>query len=350
MRAAVLNKGQILVRDDVEEPKPGMGQALVEVKACGICGSDLHFAKHGAQMLAVSKQMQGMPSLGMDSGREELDLDRDVYMGHEFAAEVLEIGPDTESPITPGTLVTSLPVLMGMDGVHPIVYSNSVKAGYGERMLLTAPLLLEVPNGLPAHLAALTEPMAVGLHGVNKSGIEQGQGALVLGCGPVGLACIAALKVKGIEPIVAADFSPARRRLAETMGATITVDPREETGWSAWERAGGGRPLHVYEAIGVPGIINDILRMAPAGTRVTIVGVCMETDEINPFFGISKELSIQFALGYDPMEFAQSLRSIAEGEIDVAPLVTAQVPLDQTAWAFDALGNPEEHCKIIVEP
>ena len=349
MRAAVLHAGRILVRDDVPEPDPALGQVLVQVKACGICGSDLHFAKHGARMLATGRELQGMPSLGLDDP-PELDLDRDVYMGHEFAAEVLAVGPETQAPVAEGTLVTSLPVLMGMDGVQPIVYSNTVKAGYGERMLLTAPLLLEVPNGLPAHLAALTEPMAVGLHAVHRSGIERGSGAVVLGSGPVGLAVIAALKLEGIEPIIAADLSPARRRLAETMGATVAVDPRDETGWAAWNRLGGGRALHAYEAIGVPGILNDILRMAPAGTRVTVVGVCMEDDTINPFFGISKELDVRFALGYDPMEFEACLRSIAEGQIDVAPMVTGRVPLDGVPDAFDALANPEEHCKIIVEP
>jgi threonine dehydrogenase-like Zn-dependent dehydrogenase len=347
VRAAVLNKGRIVVRDDVEEPTPGFGQVLVQVKACGICGSDLHFARHGGDMLALGKQLSGMPSLGAE---EDLDLDRDVFMGHEFAAEVLEVGPDTEAAAPVGSLVTSLPVLMAMDGIKPIVFSNSVKGGYGERMLLTAPMLLEVPNGLPAHHAALTEPMAVGLHAVNRSGIEQGEGAIVLGCGPVGLAVVAALQVRGIEPIVAADYSTARRRLAETMGAQVTVDPREETGWAAWSRAGSGRPPVVFEAIGVPGILNDILRSAPAQSRVVVVGVCMETDAINPFFGISKELNLQFVLGYDPMEFAGSLRSIAEGEIDVAPMVTAQVPLDDVPWAFEALGDPEEHCKIVVEP
>ena len=347
MRAAVLHRGEIVVREDVEEPTPALGQVLVQVKACGICGSDLHFARHGAEMLALGKQMEGLASLGAPA---ELDLERDVFLGHEFAAEVLEIGPDTEAPAAVGQLVTSLPVLMGMDGIHPIVYSNTVHGGYGERMLLTAPLLLEVPNGLPAHHAALTEPMAVGLHSVNRSGIERGAGALVLGCGPVGLAVVAALRVKGIEPIVATDLSPARRALALTMGAQVAVDPREITGWEAWQQAGGGRSLHVYEAIGVPGIINDIMRSAPAGTGVTVVGVCMETDTVTPFFGIAKELQIQFVLGYDPMEFAQSLRSIAEGEIDVAPMVTAQVPLERTGWAFQALGDPEEHCKIIVEP
>ena len=347
MRAAVLNKGQILVRDDVEEPEPGFGQVLVEVKACGICGSDLHFAKHGGDMLALGQQIEGTPGIG---DGEELDLDRDVYMGHEFAAEVLDVGPDTQAAAPVGSLVTSIPVLLGMDGIKPIVYSNTVKGGYAERMLLSAPMLLEVPNGLSAQHAALTEPMAVGLHAVNRSSIEQGEGAIVLGCGPVGLAVIAALKVRGLGPIVAADFSPARRRLAETMGATHVTDPREETGWAAWSKAGSGRPPVVFEAIGVPGILDDILRCTPAQSRVVVVGVCMQHDTINPFFGISKELNIQFVLGYDPMEFAASLRSIAEGAIDVAPMITAEVGLDGVPQAFDDLANPDEHCKILVVP
>jgi threonine dehydrogenase-like Zn-dependent dehydrogenase len=339
----------MLVRDDVEEPTPGMGQALVQVKACGICGSDLHFAKFGASMMALASEMSGS-MMGESDIANALDLKADIYMGHEFSAEVLDFGPDTQSDIKPGALVTALPVLMGMSGIEPIVYSNTTKGGYGERMLLTAPLLLEVPNGLSAEIAALTEPMAVGLHGVNKGNIQSGEGALVLGCGPVGLAVIAALKVKGVGPIVAADFSPARRELAVKMGAHEAVDPREESAWKAWTRTGNGRPPVIFEAIGVPGIINDIMRSAPGGARVVVVGVCMENDTINPFFGISKELNIQFALGYDPMEFAGSLHSLAEGEIDGGAIVTAQVGLDEVAWAFDALGNPEEHCKIIVKP
>jgi threonine dehydrogenase-like Zn-dependent dehydrogenase len=345
MRAAVLHKGEMLVRDGVEAPTPGLGQVLVAVKACGICGSDLHFARHGARMLALGKEMTG----NIELGGPELDLDRDIYMGHEFSAEVLEFGPGTESPVKPGALVTALPILMGMDGIKPIVYSNEVNGGYGERMLLTAPLLLEVPNGLSPELAALTEPMAVGLHGVNKARLQKNEGALVLGCGPVGLSVIAALKLQGAAPIVAADYSPARRRLAVTMGAHEAVDPREETAWAAWARAGRRNPV-VFEAIGVPGIINDIMRSIPTGSRVVVVGVCMETDTINPFFGTSKELNIQFALAYDPMEFAASLRAIAEGEIEGAPMITASVPLDQVPWAFDALANPEEHCKIMVTP
>lgn len=345
MRAAVLNNGELRVRDDVPDPVPGFGQVLVEVAACGICGSDLHFAKHGQTMLDLGKQMQGAPTIET----EDVDLTRDVFMGHEFSARVLDVGPDTVAP-APGTLVTSIPVLLSMSGIEPIVYSNSTLGGYGEQMLLSAPLLVEVPNGLDFRHAALTEPMAVGLHAVNRSEIAPGTGALVLGCGPVGLAVIAALKVKGIDTIVASDLSPARRALAVTMGAHEAVDPRDEPAFEAWARVGGAKELVVFEAIGVPGIIDSALQAAPARSRIVVVGVCMERDTITPFFGIGKELDLRFCLGYDPMEFNECLRAIAEGDIDVAPMITGEVGLDGVPGAFEALGNPEDHCKILVVP
>ena len=346
MRAVSLKSGQIYVKEDAPDPVPGFGQVLVQVKACGICGSDLHFAKHGTDMLALTDEMGGMSALGVGPA---IDLDKDVFMGHEFSAEVLEIGPDTVSS-APGTLVTSIPILFSTTGVEPIVYSNTTAGGYGERMLLSAPMISEVPNGLDFRHAALTEPMAVGLHAVNKSRIKPGEGALVIGCGPVGLAVIAALKLKGIDTIVATDFSPTRRALATTMGATEVVDPAGEPAFEAWNRAGKSKPLVCFEAIGVPGIIDSVLKDAPHSTRLVVVGVCMEADRINPFFGIAKELNVQFCLGYDPMEFASCLQAIAEGEIDVAPLITGEVDLDGVAGAFEALGNPDDHCKILVTP
>jgi threonine dehydrogenase-like Zn-dependent dehydrogenase len=350
MRAVSLKSGQIYVKEDAPDPEPAFGQVLVQVKACGICGSDLHFAKHGAEMLAKTQEMGGMPMGGPGPGDAPgLDLDRDVYMGHEFCADVLETGPDTEA-LPAGTLVTAIPVLLSMTGIQPIVYSNDVAGGYGERMLLSAALLQEVPNGLDFRHAALTEPMAVGLHAVNKSGIRAGEGALVLGCGPVGLAVIAALRLKGVETIVATDLSPARRVLAATMGASEVADPREEPAFEAWNRAGKGSAPVCFEAIGVPGIIDSVLRDAPHSTRLVVVGVCMETDHVNPLFGISKEINVQFCLGYDPMEFAGTLRAIAEGEVDVSPMITGEVALDGVAGAFDALADPDEHCKILVTP
>ena len=340
MRAAVLRQGSMVVRDDVPEPEPVFGQVLVQVRACGICGSDLHFVEHAATMLALTDELGG----GLD-----LDLGQDVFMGHEFAAEVLEVGPDTQGP-APGTVVTSVPALLSMTGVEQLVYSNRFTAGYGERMLLSAPMLLEVPNGLDARHAALTEPMAVGVHAVNRADVAPGDGAVVLGCGPVGLAVIAALRLRGVEPIVAADYSPARRALATTMGAHEVVDPGDDDAFAVWARVGGARPLVAFDAIGVPGILESALRAAPLRTRIVVVGVCMVRDTVTPYFGVVKELDVRFSMAYDPMEFESTLRLIAEGDLDVAPLITGEVDLDGVPGAFAELASPERHCKILVVP
>jgi threonine dehydrogenase-like Zn-dependent dehydrogenase len=345
MRSAVLRNGAMFVRDDVDEPSPGQGEVLIEVAACGICGSDLHFARFGAEMMDVTARMEGTP----DVGRTPPDLARDVFMGHEFCGRVLDLGPMTDGP-TPGTVVTSVPIMVTATGLQDLAYTNLQPCGYSERMLLSAFMTLEVPNGLTPQHAALTEPMAVGLHAVNRSGLAAGDGAVVVGCGPVGLAVIAALELLGVAPIVAADFSPARRALAATMGADEVVDPAVETPFSAWNRVGAGRTMAAFEAVGVPGVIDELLRVAPSQSRIVVVGVCMQPDSITPMYGIGKELNLQFVLGYTPEEFAESLRSIAEGDIDVAPMITGQVGLTDVPAAFEALANPEQHCKILVVP
>ncbi|MBV8790247.1 MAG: zinc-binding dehydrogenase [Mycobacterium sp.] len=336
MRASVLRDGRMVYRDDVPDPVPGPGQVLVGVRACGICGSDLHFAAHGARVLEMTERVAG-------AGVMHVDLDHDIYMGHEFSAEVLEAGPDTDTHPA-GTLVTSLPLLLSSKGAEPIVYSNSTIGAYAERMLLSAPLLLPIPNGLDLKHAALTEPMAVGLHAVNKSNIAPGETALVVGCGPIGIAIIAALRVRGVETIVASDFSPRRRELATAMGAHQVLDAAQGSPFDTV------KPDVVFEAVGVPGIIDDVMLRARPGTRLVVAGVCMQPDTVHPFFAIAKEINVQFVLAYTPEEFTDSLRALAEGDIDVEPLITGEVGLDGVGEAFDALADPERHCKILVTP
>jgi len=340
MRAVVMRNKQLVV-DTVPDPEPGPGEVVVRTLACGICGSDLHALKFADKMVDVARETETPFTL---------DPSKDVVMGHEFCVEVLDYGPGTEGSVQPGHRAVSMPLVFRASGIQGVGYSNEVPGGYGELMVLNASLLLEVPNGLATPHAALTEPMAVGLHAVEKARLDPGDAAMVFGCGPVGLAVIAALKLKGVDTIVAGDFSPMRRALAQKMGAHVVVDPKERRLIDAYREVADLRPAAVFECVGVPGVLQEVMRQAPRGAKIVVAGVCMEDDAIRPMLGINKELSVQFVLGYTPMEFADTLAAIADGRIDVSPLVTGTVGVEGVAQAFTDLGNPERHAKILVEP
>jgi threonine dehydrogenase-like Zn-dependent dehydrogenase len=270
-------------------------------------------------------------------------------MGHEFSARVLEAGPGA-SHLAPGDVVVSIPLLFTPDGPAQVGYSARYPGGYGERMVLGGAFCLKVPVGLDPRLAALTEPMAVGVHAVAKSAIKSGEGAVVIGAGPIGLAITAALRLAGAEPVVVADFSPKRRALALHMGAHAAIDPRKEPPFEAWTRIAGARVPVAFEAVGVKGMLDEIITAAPRSTRVVVAGVCMEPDTIRPLIAIAREVSLHFVLGYDPLEFGRTLNHIAAGEIDVAPLITGEVGISGVPGAFAALADPEAHAKILVMP
>jgi threonine dehydrogenase-like Zn-dependent dehydrogenase len=340
MRAAVMRNSELVV-DTLPDPEPAPGEVLVRTLACGICGSDLHALTSAHKVVEAARD---------SDAPFNLDPSRDLVMGHEFCAEVIDYGPDTTGNATPGARVVSMPLLFRGTTIHGIGYSNEVPGGYGELMVLSASLALPVPNGLSTEHAALTEPMAVGWHAVEKARLEPYDAALVVGCGPVGLAVIAALRLRGVEPIVAADFSPRRRALAERMGAHVVVDPQARPLMDAWREAADLRPAVFFECVGVPGMLLDLMRKAPRGARIVVAGVCMDDDTIRPMLGINKELSLQFVLGYTPGEFMDTLAAIADGRIDVAPLVTGRVGVEGVAQAFRDLASPDEHAKILIEP
>jgi threonine dehydrogenase-like Zn-dependent dehydrogenase len=357
MRAAVMRDGA-MVADELPDPLPEQGEVLVQTLACGICGSDLHVLEHTAQFAAAAEAMGGG---GLDPGR-------DLVMGHEFCAEILDYGPGTERKLPVGTRVCSMPTLIRHGAVTALGFSHDVPGGYAERMVLTEALLLPVPNGLSTERAALTEPMAVGWHAVAMARLGPDDVPLVLGCGPVGLAVIAVLKHQGVAPVIAADFSPARRKLAERLGADVVMDPGERSPYGSWEDAaraseqGQRAPVNpltgekllppglFFECVGVPGVIDQMMVGASRGARCVVVGVCMEQDRIRPLLGVTKELNLQFVLGYTPEEFARTLHHIAEGDLPVDPLITGRVGVAGVGQAFVDLKNPERHAKILVEP
>ena len=188
--------------------------------------------------------------------------------------------------------------------------------------------------------------------------------------------------------MIAADFSATRRDLAGRCGAHVVVDPavdspyeaggqrgaitaapelyelgvgsmeklRRVPGWAHLYRAaealgaaGPKRPI-VFECVGVPGVIDDIIGAAPLQSRVVVAGVCMGADRLHPAMANGKEIDLRFVFGYTPLEFRDTLHMLAEGELDASALVTGTVGLDGVATAFEVLGSAEAHAKILIDP
>ncbi len=354
---AVVRRGNDLVDTEMAEPVPGEGQVLVSTLVCGICGSDLHALHHLDHMIALTKRAGGL---------ETLDPKQDVVFGHEFCAEVLDYGPACTRALKPGTRVVSVPAALGPQGGELVGYSNRFPGGFAERMVLTEAMLLPVPNGLDAERAALTEPMAVGEHAVAQAPLTGQSVALVIGCGPVGLSVISALKARGIGPVIATDLSPERRRAAEALGADIVLDPREHSPHDRWETLDVpatmasfstsqlmGRSIRdavVFECVGVPGMIQQLIEKCPPTATIIVVGVCMESDTIEPSLAINKQLGLKFVFGYSPEEFANTLGEIAEGKRDVTPLMSGTVGRSGVSGAFKKLSAGGGQIKVLVDP
>jgi len=379
MRAVACQNGELDVVD-LPDPEPGTGQVLLEVTGCGICGSDLH-ARHHADAQADILAEAGYD--GFARSHEQ------VIFGHEFCGTVSDYGPDTTKKIKPGTPVVALPLIRKDNGMHAIGLSASAPGGYAQQVLVEEAFMMPLPNGLDPSVGVLTEPMAIGHHAVNRSEITKRDAAVVIGCGPVGLAIICMLRAKGIAHIVASDYSPGRRALAAACGASVVVDPSTDSPYEALvdrrystsiaaSSAGGlkamkglqklpvswhlvlrslevvgvtapKRPI-IFECVGMPGIIDGIITAAPLNSRVVVAGVCMEPDQFRPVMAINKEIDLRFVVGYGPLEFRNTLHKLADGKIDATPLVTGTVGLDGVAKAFSALADPEQHAKIIINP
>ncbi|MCX6482104.1 MAG: zinc-binding dehydrogenase [Mycobacterium sp.] len=378
MRAVSCEHGNLSVVD-LPDPRPAEGQLVLEVRACGICGSDLHAKDHADELTDV------MVEIGY---RDFMRGDTPTVMGHEFAGVIAERGPKVPKVLKEGMTVVSFPLVRAHGGVQLTGLSPLAPGAYAEQVLVEASITFPVPNGLSVDMAAMTEPMAVALHAVRRSEIKKGDTAIVVGCGPVGLMVICHLKARGVGTVVASDLSPARRALATRCGADVVVDPtvdspydkttskgfltnipdlyslaldtmrklRRVPGWPQVYRAadaagaaGPKRPV-IFECVGVPGMIDGVLAAAPLNSRVIVVGVCMGTDQIRPTMALSKEIDMRFVFGYTPLEFYDTLHMLADGKVDASPLLTGKVGLGGVATAFEALGDPDRHAKILIDP
>ncbi|MEN9316041.1 MAG: hypothetical protein RIS35_2434 [Pseudomonadota bacterium] len=345
MRAALFQSpGEPLLIDRVPDPEPGPRDLVLRVRACGICGSDLHLAD-------LASETGGLRPLC-----------RGAVMGHEFSGEVVDTGREIAGEWRRGERVTALPTLSCgrcaacLNG-RPhrcaglsLVGIGAVHGGYAEYVRVSAHDTLRLPDSVDDHHGALVEPLAVGLHAVHRARLERGDDILVIGAGPVGLAVALWSRFFGARNVVVSDFAADRRARALELGATACVDAQAGNVVGQFKEIAGGRPQVVFDCVGVPGSQQQAIDCAPADGRVVIVGLCMQPDRIVPVKAMTKELELLYAYCYVRKDFGFTIDMLAAGRIDPSPMLSGTVGFDAFAGTFERLKHVKSDCKVLLEP
>jgi threonine dehydrogenase-like Zn-dependent dehydrogenase len=318
--------------DEVERPVPGPNDAVVAVAACGICGTDLGYIRHG-----------GLAGPGPEP----------MPLGHEMAGAVEWVGAEVGG-IAAGDRVVVHP---GNDELGRIG-NGAPEGGLAPELLVRdaarGDRLYAVPDDLPLDVAALTEPLNVGMHAVEQSEAAPGERVAVFGCGPIGLAAIATLLDRGVERVVGVDFSARRRELAIALGAEAALDPGTDDVWrelarrhgSARSMFGASPATDVYiEASGAARVVTDFVGRARSGARMAVVALHYDAVPTNFLLLMAKQLTIRGSIEY-PERFESGLELLARR--DLSMLVTDRVPLDRFADALDLLADGKDCGKVMV--
>jgi 2-desacetyl-2-hydroxyethyl bacteriochlorophyllide A dehydrogenase len=326
VKAAVIDEAHHLDIVDVPDPTPGRGELVLEVRACGICGSDL-------------KLVDALPP--------------GLVMGHEFCGVVAAVGTDVAAAWREGQLVAGLPLTscgrcrwcLGGEPTHcETVDRVGVGGSAGAfaqyvRVDASQAVALDVEVG---ERGALVEPLAVGLHTVAAAEIEPGDRVLVLGAGPVGLAVITWARRFGAGDIVVSDPSAGRREAAPAFGATATIDPGRE-------ELGTGFDV-VFECVGAPGLIASAAGAIRPRGRIIVAGVCLQPDSLPPGTALMNEATVRWVMYYTRGEFELAARRVERGDIDGDAFITGHTPLAGIDAAFRELKGHSAHRKLLVRP
>jgi 2-desacetyl-2-hydroxyethyl bacteriochlorophyllide A dehydrogenase len=320
---------------DAPMPKAAPGQVVIKVHDCGICGSDLHAVQLG-------------------------NIRADSIIGHEFSGEIHEVGAGVVGFRT-GERVASLPwITCGEcescargEGYHcarrKVLGLGQLAGGCAEYVACGERSLLKLPANVSSREGALVEPLSVGLHGVNRSGVKPGMGCVVMGAGPIGLSAIIWCKAKGANPIVVSELAPGRADLAMKLGATEVVNPTIHKPGDRMRALTGRPPELVFECIGVKSTLSAAIDIVATHGRVVVIGVCQEPDSIVPVKCMMKEVAIDFVMGYTKGEFEETIEALATGKIDAEPMITDVIGVDEVPAMFDALRSPGTRAKVLVE-
>lgn len=311
--------------DDYQLPEPGPKDVVVRMKACGICGSDLSYIKWGGIMRAPG----GVTPIG-----------------HEGAGEVLHVGSEVAG-IAPGDAVIINPMQTPSN-----VGSGGPEGAFVDELLVRDARLgdsiLPIPQGIPYEVAALCEPLAVAMHGVNRAEVKAGDKVVVFGCGPIGLGMILWLVDRGVTDVVALDLSQERLDRALALGARAAFDPtkvdlKEELGKlhgseMCMHKPAVGTDAYI-DAAGAPNILSQVIGMAKFHSRLVITAAYMKPLEFPAGQMLTSEMTITTAVGY-PTEMPEVIAAMPRLKEKIASLISHRVPFAEVIEGLKIAGTP----------
>lgn len=344
MRALRWHAAGDLRLEDVAEPEsPGSGMAIVAVSRCGICGSDLAEFRSGPKMIRTTPH----PLTGRAAP---------LTLGHEFSGRVVAASDERRWPA--GTRVTADACwrcgacdACVSGAYHMCRYGGSIglhsDGAFAPLVAVPEYTLVRVPDSVSDDAAALTEPLAVGLHALDRGGARAGDPVLILGFGPIGAAAAVLARAVGAVPFVV-ELDAARRERAEALGVR-TLDAGEDLPRRVRRAIGGGGAPVVVESTGVAAVLPQAVECARRGGRVVVVGLTGEPSALDSSRLAFYERSLVGSLGYQH-DLPRVLAMVDAGAVDPEALVSETVPLARAPDAFASLASdPAGRLKVLVD-
>ncbi len=319
--------------DEYARPAAGPKDVVVKMKATGICGSDLSYIKFG-----------GMP----------VEPGGTTALGHEGAGEVMEVGAEVEG------IWVGQPVIVNPMNTPSNIGSGGPEGAFTEELLVREARLgdsiLPIPEGIPYDVAAMCEPLAVAMHGVNRAEVKPGDKVVLFGCGPIGLGMVLWLVDRGVTDVIALDLAPERRERALALGARAALDPagidlRAELmklhgEARSFNRHGPDTDVYI-DAAGAPNILNDVVCMAKFHSRMVITAAYMKPLEFHAGRMLTSEMTITTAVGY-PTEFPDVIAAMPRLKNKIASIISHYVAFDNVLEGLKIAATPQS-AKVMIE-
>ncbi len=334
MKAAVFHGPRDVRFEEIETPELADGEVLLRVKACGICGSDLHTYRHGMFL------QLGNP---IESGR---------VLGHEFSGEVEAVQGDV-----PGVAVGDRVVSVGM----------GANAEYVKLSAPMAAMLIKMKDDVSFVEAATTEPLATSLHAANLGDAKDGETHVVMGAGIIGLGVLQCIKARSDAKVIVVDLSDKRLSKAEELGADVIINARDTDVVEDILKLTGSETLGVVDAVqgnvdavydcvghgknfAGPSVLEQAIAMVKVNGKVVVVAVFEQDVNMDVNIIMRKGLQVLGSWAWTMDEFRESAELISSGAIDRKPLVSHTFALEQASEAYETQLMAEEAVKVVFTP